>query len=106
MTKKEVTLEPRKVFKFEDLSWLPHTVGKGYHATCDYPNGYGLSIVCGEFFYCSPRENLAFVSEYDTYEVAIMKDGDISYDSGLTSDVLGYQTKKEVEELMRKVSEL
>jgi hypothetical protein len=50
----------------------------GARGTVTFPNGYGLSIV--------PE------SDGKTYEVAVMRNGKLCYDSGITADVLRYLT--------------
>ena len=50
----------------------------GARGTVMFPNGYGLSIV--------PE------SDGKTYEVAVMLNGAVCYDSGITEDVLRYLT--------------
>ena len=67
------------------------------HAVMEFENGYGVSVLFGEQFYSNG---------VDTYEVGILKDGYLCYDTHLTDDVLGYQDEEEVAEIMRKVQEL
>jgi len=56
------------------LMFSPHPLGTRAHVT--FPNNYGLSIL--------PE------SDGKTYEVAIMFNGNVCYDSGLTNDVFRY----------------
>lgn len=56
------------------LMFESHPFGTRAHVT--FPNGYGLSIV--------PE------SDGKTYEVAVMLNGAVCYDSGLTDDVFRY----------------
>lgn len=82
---------------FKDLQFGPHKVGVGTHAQMYFDNGYGVSVVCGELFYSNG---------IDTYEVAILHNGYITYSTDITSDVLGDQTADEVSEIMRRVQKL
>lgn len=83
--------------KFEDLEWHEHPRFRGAEqAIALFPNGYSLSILYGGSFYCTN----------DTYEVAVMHDGKLCYDTELTDDVLGYQTKDEVNELLKQCEAL
>ena len=66
------------------------------HAVMEFENGYGVSVVFGDQF-CS--------NGIDTYEVAIIKDNHVCYDTPLTDNVLAYQNENEVTEIMRKVQE-
>lgn len=79
------------MFTFKDLQFEPHSImtADAIQAIMEFDNGYG--VIRGHYFYCS--EN--------TYEVAILKDGDICYD--ITDDVLGYQTKDQVTKIMKKL---
>ena len=63
----------------------------------EFENGYGVSVLFG-YPFCS--------NGIDTYEVAILKNGYLCYDTYITDDILGYQDEDEVTEIMRKVQEL
>ena len=67
------------------------------HAIMEFENGYGVSVIFGEQFYSNG---------IDTYEVGILKDGYLRFDTPLTDTVLAYQNENEVTEIMRKVQEL
>ena len=54
-----------------DFDFRPHPAG--FQATASFPNGWGVSII--------PERGMS------TYEVAVLRDGKISYESGLTDDV-------------------
>jgi hypothetical protein len=78
---------------FKDLKFDPPD-SLGYsRAFLDFPNGYGLSVVTGPYVYCGPG----------TFEVAIFYNDKICYDTPLTSDVLGYQTPEDIDEIIQKV---
>lgn len=86
---------------FEDLEWKPHNIGFGTEsskrATMDFPNGFGVSILLGSLFHSNGT---------DTYEVAIFRGDNIDYTTGITDDVMGYRTAKEVTEIMAQVQKL
>ena len=73
------------------LGRLNHT-----QAVMEFKNGYGVSVLCGDSFYSNG---------IDTYEVAVTKDGKLCYDTPITDDVLGWQTKEEVTEIMKALQE-
>ena len=81
------------MFTFKDLQFKPHSLFTvdAIQAIMEFDNGYGVSVIRGQYFYCN--EN--------TYEVAILKDGDLCYD--ITDDVLGYQTEDQVTKIMKKL---
>lgn len=85
------------MFTFKDLQFKPHSImtadPTAIQAIMEFDNGYGVSVIRGQLFYCN--EN--------TYEVAILKDGDLCYDTPITDDVLGYQTKDQVTKIMKKL---
>ena len=66
-------------------------------AVMKFDNGYSVSVVCGACFYSNG---------IDTYEVAVMHNGCICYDTPITSNVIPYQTAEEVTEIMREIQEL
>lgn len=82
---------------FDDLKFYPHVIGSGIQSVMYFDNGYGVSVVCGPLFYSNG---------VDTYELAILHDGGIAYDTGITDDVMGYLSSSEVTDVMRKVQEL
>lgn len=93
--------------KFNDLVFENHPNGMGgFQARMDFPNGFGVSVVCGQFFYCSPKNNLPDASMYRTYEVAIMEGGSLTYDTPITDDVIGYVPAEEVSKIMGLVQNL
>lgn len=65
-------------------------------ARLDFPNGYGVSVVCGDRSYSSDG----------TYELAVLRDGKICYDTFLTNDVLGWQTPEQVTEHMEALQKI
>ncbi len=68
-----------------------------YHFTQYFDNGYGVSVVCHDFSY-GGKSGL--------FELAVMYNGNIVYDTPITHDVLGYLTFHDVAETIDKVKEL
>jgi hypothetical protein len=63
-----------------------------------FDNGYGVSVVSHKYSYGG---------EKGLYEMAILdSDGNLTYDTDITSDVLGYLTPKAVTEYMIRVQDL
>lgn len=70
----------------------------GTHAMLTFDNGYGVSVVRGQYTY-GGVEGL--------YEVAVLDNtGNLTYDTPITDDVLGYLTEEDVTKIMVKVQEL
>ena len=62
-----------------------------------FDNGYGASIITGWG---------AYSSHQGEYELAVLKDGSLCYDSGLTDDVIGHITIDEVNDYLDKIKAL
>ena len=83
---------------FNDLVFNVHPVfAGGYHAVMDFDNGYGVSVVNGQGSYTNGP---------DQYEVAILKDGALCYDTPITDDVIGYNTQDDVTIIMKTCQQL
>ena len=63
----------------------------GYRGVVHFTNGYSGSICFGETFYSNG---------VDTYELAVMKHGELCYDTVVTNDVVGHATKSDLEEAL------
>ena len=84
---------------FKDLEFNEHPNGMGgVQAKIQFDNGFGASIVKTPFSYGGTR---------GLYELAIFgKDGDITYDTPITSDVLGYLCEAEVTATLAQIQAL
>lgn len=82
--------------KLEDLEF---TMGSSQfsRAQFTFENGYGVSIVTGEY---------AYTSEDKPYELAVLRDGELCYDTPITNDVVGYCNEDMVNELLEKIEQL
>ena len=86
------------VVTFEKLNFQTHPMGTRQQCIVQFPNGYGASIVKGEHTY-GGKDGL--------YEIAIFgKDGEISYSTPITSDVLGYLSEEDVEKTLSDIKNL
>ena len=97
----EATTRPQNNFdttKFEELNFQSHPMGMGQQCIVQFSNGYGASIVQGPHTY-GGSDGL--------YELAVFgKDGSISYDTPVTSDVEGYLTEDMVTGLLEQIQKL
>jgi hypothetical protein len=82
---------------FNDLIFLPSTYSDGVHAIVTFDNGYGASII---------KTDRSYGGKEGLYELAVLFDGLISYDTPITNDVLGHLTEGEVTELLQKIEAL
>lgn len=86
---------------FKDLEFKSRATffsGEELYAVMNFDNGYGISVLQSKYAYCDKKKN--------TYEVAILRGDRICYDTPITDDVLGYQTKEQVTEVMKRIQEL
>jgi len=87
--------------KFQDLPFFPindapFMVGK--KARMHFDNGYGVSVVSHSYSY-GGRDGL--------YEVAVLdSDDNLTYDTPVTNDVIGYLTEEDVTDVMKQVQDL
>jgi len=83
---------------FKELNFQTHPMGAGEQCIVQFSNGYGASIVKGEHTY-GGKDGL--------YEIAVFgKNGEISYSTPITDDVLGYLSEEEVEKTLTDIKNL
>ena len=82
---------------FENLEFKKHPISSGVIAYMGFNNGYGVSVIKTEHSYGGDR---------GLYELAVIKDNKICYDTHITDDVIGYLDECEVSEKMIMVQEL
>ena len=87
--------------KFEDLKFdrmENHPSLTGVQTRMVFENGYGVSVVSHTYSY-GGKDGL--------FEVAVLgKDGELTYDTPVTNDVIGYLDPIEVTDIMKQVQEL
>ncbi len=92
---------------FDDIEFKPHAIGDGVHGLLFFPGGYGLSVVR----FSNPFGGGSYTSnDIEDYEVAIIKgtkdQWDICYDTKITNDVLGFQTKENINDIINHIMRL
>ena len=100
----------KKYKTFDDLEFKPWPAKGGFanlpdcykdakQALLTFPNGYGVSVLFGNVFYSDG---------VSTYELAVLLEGHLVYPGEVCpdGDVLGYITKEQVTEAMRKIQDL
>lgn len=75
---------------FEELEFYLRKVPSGEQARYIFPNGYGISVINGYGTY----------SRKGTYEVAIIHEDHLTYNTPLTDNVLADQTPEEINKLL------
>ena len=83
---------------FKDLEFNTHPSAPYFmhQARMDFDNGFGISVVNGQSAYCS----------VGTYEVGVLFEGALTYDTHITNDVIGHLSPKEITEIMKDIQEL
>ena len=69
----------------------------GYQKFVEFSNGYAASIVSNDMSYGSDR---------GLFEIAILHNQDIVYDTGLTEDVIGFLDFQGVVDTLKKIEQL
>ena len=83
---------------FEQLKFGTHPSGiGGSRAVIDFPNGYGASVISGPQWY---------TDESHPYELAVLQNGSLTYETPITDDVIGHLTEGDVELLLARIKEL
>jgi len=83
---------------FQELKFQDHTLVGRKQCIVQFPNGYGASIVQGEHTYGGSK---------GLYELAVFgKNGEITYDTPITDDVLGYLSEEDVEKTLTEIKNL
>ena len=86
---------------FQDLEFIeindaPFMVGK--KSRMHFDNGFGVSVVSLSYSF-GGRDGL--------YEIAVLdSDDNITYETPVTNDVIGYLTEEDVTDVMKQVQEL
>lgn len=75
---------------FKELDFYPNFFTDGEQAKYSFPNRYGISVVNGSRAECTE----------DTYEVGILHNGHLTYNTPLANDVLYCQTPEEINKLL------
>ncbi len=86
------------MLQFSDLEFsTQHTMLDGIQAVQMFENGYGVSVI---------RSRFSYGGKIGLYEVAVLDDDGICYDTPITGDVIGRLDKVGVSDVMRQVQEL
>jgi hypothetical protein len=85
--------------QFKDLEFVPHAAGMGgVMSRIQFENGYGASVVKTEYTYGGDK---------GLYELAVLdSDGNLTYDTSVTDDVIGYLRPEDVTDVMAKIQQL
>jgi len=62
-----------------------------------FPNGYGASVI---------KHSYSYGGKDGKWELAVLKDDELCYDTSITNDVLGHLTTGEVNVILDKIRDL
>ena len=83
---------------FDDIEFISYEELNGVGGKIVFDNGYGASVVRHEYSYGGKKGQ---------YELAILdKEGELTYDTPITSDVMGYLSPKDVTEILIQIQDL
>ena len=84
---------------FKDIVFKTNPMGADFGITSrtQFDNGYEVSVVKSPYTYGGDK---------GLYELAIFKDGEITYATPITDDVIGYLRPEDVTEVMAKIQQL
>jgi len=80
---------------FDDIIWKKHSIPGAIQGLLDLKGGFELSVVAGEFQYCTPRENLGSPDLHSSFEVAIFDN-----EGNIVDDPQGWQSREEINALL------
>ena len=88
---------------FKDISWKAHSIKGAIQGLLMLDSGMEMSIVAGKGLYSLPRDAGDSPDNFLKFEVAIFdEDGNFVMDDG--NDVLGWQSRSDIDELIEKWS--
>jgi hypothetical protein len=84
---------------FKDIVFKTNPMGDdfGIVSRTQFDNGYEVSVVKSPYTYGGDK---------GLYELAVFKDGEITYATPVTNDVIGYLRPEDVTEVMAKIQQL
>ena len=83
--------------KFEDIQFTPHPMS-GVRSVTMFENGYGASVV---------SHPMSYGGKMGLYEMAVLdKNGELTYTTPITDDVIGYLTPEQVTEKLIQIQDL
>ena len=84
---------------FNDIVFKTNPMGAdfGIVSRTEFDNGYEVSVVKSPYTYGGDK---------GLYELAVFKDGEITYATPITDDVIGYLRPEDVTEVMAKIQQL
>lgn len=89
--------EVNNAVKISDLVFEANKTSGGSRAISNFDNGYQASVITGGW---------AYATEDAPYEIAVMCNYDLCYDTPITNDVLGYLTEEAANDILQQIANL
>ena len=86
-----------KIYSFSDLPFDSRSADRRRFSRITFPNGYEASVITGDY---------SFGGHLGLYELAVLRDGDLVYDTPITNDVLGHLNEDEVGRYLNEIARL
>ena len=84
--------------RFEDLVFIELPDMGGVYCSIQFENGYGASIV---------KHQYSYGGKIGLYEIAVLdSEGNITYETPITTDVIGYLRPEDVTDVIEKIQQL
>jgi len=81
---------------FKDLKFEPHNYHHGKQAVINFDNNYGVSVIFGT----------GYSNGINNYELAVLYDNELCYTTKITNNVLGWQSVRQITNIMKKLQKL
>lgn len=85
-----------RIIKYEDVD-LNESFRTGRQKLYTFRNGYGASVI---------KHTSSYGGKRGLWELAVLKDDELCYDTEITSDVIGHLNDPEVDRLLERIANL
>jgi len=82
------------MFNFEPTSFRTESLHDGVKHIFEFRNGFGASVI---------RHSRSYGGKEGLWELGVLKDGRLCYDTPITDNVLGYLTESQVEDALNDI---
>ena len=86
-----------RVEKFREHLKKTNYLNNGVQHVYEFDNGYGASVI---------KHDYSYGGKNGLWEIAVLNEGDLCYNSGITEDVIGHLAWKNVEDYLGEIQQL
>ena len=95
------------MIQFKDLVFHSNHPG-GINSRTDFDNGFSISVIAGQMAYSTPREDKNSPDDFSSFEIAVFApDGEFTrefFPKDHSDDVLGWQSRKDINSIIEKIN--